>query len=295
MVWIPMATLLPQAMSFFTAKAEKNSRCDAKSWPRGWVNTYGTFFWTMDWWGNWMNIQNYQQLFGFHRQRFEFRPSHHPTIPYPIIGRRRKHGDFMFMFWVWGPTLASVTQSIFPFPSSETTQGNDILASREDIGATCAVLLDMGHTQPNRLMGVLPAGEWQAVVHLWSRSVSDGKRIQKCVLYPLNSTSLHSTKWPMSRKSFGKSIVQDGCQLVMYLTFKRPIINLLSRDVLFRELLQNGFLYIQEIPGTRVSFLNPWFLFHKNQPGWACWPKWPGTTPNLSSSSLKLVRLWPIQ
>lgn len=112
-------------------------------------------------------------------------------------------------------------------------------------------------TQPNRLMGVLPAGEWQAVVHLWSRSVSDGKRIQKCVLYPLNSTSLHSTKWPMSRKSFGKSIVQDGCQSVMYLTFKRPIINLLSRDVLFRELLQNGFLYIQETPGTRVSFLNP--------------------------------------
>ena len=48
-------------------------------------------------------------------------------------------------------------------------------------------------------------------------------------------------------------------------------------------------------PEPAFLFSTHGFCSIKNQPGWACWPKWPGTTPNLSSSSLKLVRLWPIQ
>lgn len=84
MVWIPMALHSSILRPWVSSQPKLKRIPGAKSWPRGWVNTYGTCFWTMDWWGNyrelnWMNIQNYQQLFGFHCQRFgSFRPSHHP-------------------------------------------------------------------------------------------------------------------------------------------------------------------------------------------------------------------------
>lgn len=171
----------------------------------------------------------------------------------------------MFMFWVWGPTLASVTQCIFPFPSSETTQGNDILASREDIGATCAVLLDMGHTHNLTVWWAfcLQSGKQSficgPVVFLMAR----GFKSVFCTLWTRPACKAQNGPCPENR--LVSQLFRMGANW-LYISPSRGQSSTCYHEMFFSENCFKidfwWFLYIQETPGTQVSFLNPWFLFH---------------------------------
>ena len=237
-----------------------------------------------------MNIQNYQQLFGSHRQRFEFRPSHNQLY---------LEGVETCWFHVHVLSVGAHSGIRHPEYLPFSVQWNNARERypRESGRYWCYLCRFAGHGPHNLTVWwafcLQESGKQSficgPVVFLMAR----GFKSVFCTLWTRPACTAQNGPCPENR--LVSQLFRMGANRLC-ISPSRGQSSTCYHEMFFSEnCFKMDSCTSRKPPEPAFLFSTHSFCSIKNQPGWACWPKWPGTTPNLSSSSLKLVRLWPIQ